>query len=115
MKEKIAIERPKQFIKNWEEEFRNGLKRKGKIEEKNEKYEEIDKKLETLESSTSTAFAQEVYLEDLQNNKINFQLRNLKEEGKLGQGDEPTGEDVDDLENDDLSEMTSISEENEVI
>jgi len=47
--------------------------------------------------------------------KINFQLRNLKEEGKLGQGDEPTGEDVDDLENDDLSEMTSISEENEVI
>jgi len=71
VKEKIAIERPKQFIKNWEEEFRNGLKRKGKIEEKNEKYEEIDKKLETLESSTSTAFAQEVYLEDLQNNKKN--------------------------------------------
>lgn len=46
---------------------------------------------------------------------MNFQLRNLKEEGKLDQGEEPTGEDVVDLENDDLSEVTSISEENQVI
>lgn len=61
MTEKIKNERSKQFIKNWEEEFRDGLKRKGKIEEKNEKYEEIDKKFETLEPSTSAAFSQEVY------------------------------------------------------
>jgi hypothetical protein len=49
------------------------------------------------------------------NKKMNFQLRNLKEEGKLDQGEEPTGEDVVDLENDNLSEVTSISEENQVI